>query len=374
MVKTKLALKRLTASDLTLFEWHFRNRNAGNQKAINLNRDVFIDQLYPALPDAVVEAEQEGKLPLDLTIIGPDGKGELNLQRKIVKFGAYKNWRLNGEFIHNPSAEPQRFNELRPDDLVLIEFSGRVVPTSARMILVGTQYANDIDLHQALNKLLHGQKMITLTQDQLTKTMESAKIPPHHPVRLLAVDEVIEDAAQGGVVSMEKLWKGVARQRLSQEALQKARRNAEDVGRLGEEIVNAHLERKLTQGEILGFEWTSAENAVAPYDFKVRDAAGETLFDVKATAGDFSRKLHISMNELRQMANGSERYDLWRLYAIDGFEARARVATDMRNFAKSLLDALKNLPAGISPDGFTVDPGGLGFGREIVIKGLDDED
>ena len=45
----KLALKRLTASDLTFFEWHFKNRNVGNQKAINLNADVFSDQLYPAL-------------------------------------------------------------------------------------------------------------------------------------------------------------------------------------------------------------------------------------------------------------------------------------------------------------------------------------
>ena len=45
----KLALKRLTASDLTFFEWQFKNRNAGNQKAINLNADVFSNQLYPAL-------------------------------------------------------------------------------------------------------------------------------------------------------------------------------------------------------------------------------------------------------------------------------------------------------------------------------------
>ena len=37
----KLAVKRLTASDLTFFVWHFRNQPAGNQKAINLNADVF---------------------------------------------------------------------------------------------------------------------------------------------------------------------------------------------------------------------------------------------------------------------------------------------------------------------------------------------
>ena len=69
MPKTKLALKRLTASDLTLFEWQFRNRPAGNQKAINLNRNVFIDILYPALPE--VAEDHDGRLPLDVTIYGP---------------------------------------------------------------------------------------------------------------------------------------------------------------------------------------------------------------------------------------------------------------------------------------------------------------
>jgi hypothetical protein len=28
-------------------------------------------------------------------------------RRKTVKFDAYKNWRLNGEFIHNPAEEPK---------------------------------------------------------------------------------------------------------------------------------------------------------------------------------------------------------------------------------------------------------------------------
>jgi len=39
---TRLALKRLTDSDLTIFETLFRKLAAGNQKAINLNADVFI--------------------------------------------------------------------------------------------------------------------------------------------------------------------------------------------------------------------------------------------------------------------------------------------------------------------------------------------
>ena len=61
---SKLALKKLTASDLTLFEWHFRNRNAGNQKAINLNADVFVQQLFPALPEVGGSVSLEMPQPL----------------------------------------------------------------------------------------------------------------------------------------------------------------------------------------------------------------------------------------------------------------------------------------------------------------------
>ena len=96
----KLALKRLTASDLTFFEWHFRNHNAGNQKAINLNADVFIDQLYPAL-DAIVR-DRHNKLGIDLWIAGPGAADPVNLQRKIIKGAAYKNWRLDGGVCLQP--------------------------------------------------------------------------------------------------------------------------------------------------------------------------------------------------------------------------------------------------------------------------------
>jgi len=46
----KLSIKRLTRSDLTFFRWQHEHQDAGNQKAINLNRDVFVSELFPALP------------------------------------------------------------------------------------------------------------------------------------------------------------------------------------------------------------------------------------------------------------------------------------------------------------------------------------
>lgn len=370
MPKAKLALKRLTASDLTLFEWHFRNRNAGNQKAINLNRNVFVDALYPALPDAAVE--HEGRLPLDLTIIGPGGKGEVNLQRKIIKFGAYKNWRLNGEFIYNPEEDPDRFNELRPDDVALFEFVGRVVPASARMVLVGKNYAYDTALYTALDGLLGESKMLPLSAEQLTRLVDGGSVPLQHPVRLLAIDEVLEDAAQGGAVGLEKLWKGIGRQRLSQEALQRARRNAEDIGRMGEELVAAYFERQLEQGRIGSYHWASNENAVAPYDFKVSIEEEHRLIDVKSTTGGFDRKLHISINELRQIADGEERYDLWRLYELNEVRAKVRVAENVREVCAVVVKAVKKLPVGVLPDSFSVDPAYFQFGEDFIIDTFDE--
>jgi hypothetical protein len=133
----KLALKRLTKSDLTIFEWHFRNRNAGNQKSINLNADVFVNELYPAVPAAALTNGNE--MPVSVSIFGPGVKTELPLARKIIKGAAYKNWRLNGEFIFNPAGDPERFNVLVPGDLAVMEFLGEARPTSLRMFLLASE-------------------------------------------------------------------------------------------------------------------------------------------------------------------------------------------------------------------------------------------
>ncbi|MCK7577643.1 MAG: hypothetical protein MZV65_18770 [Chromatiales bacterium] len=49
-MKRKIALKRLSASDLTLFEYHYRNTSGAKQKAINLDASVFVGALFPGLP------------------------------------------------------------------------------------------------------------------------------------------------------------------------------------------------------------------------------------------------------------------------------------------------------------------------------------
>ena len=76
-----LALKRLTASDLTLFESLFRRLNAGNQKAINLNADVFVGALYPSAP--TLGTAMDNEIPLALSLFGPGGKPAHKMTRKI---------------------------------------------------------------------------------------------------------------------------------------------------------------------------------------------------------------------------------------------------------------------------------------------------
>ena len=78
----KLALKRLTASDLTLFKWHFQNHPAGKQKAFNLDASVLVDELYPQLGEPALVPQP--RYPLDLYLCGPGLAPANNLQRKIL--------------------------------------------------------------------------------------------------------------------------------------------------------------------------------------------------------------------------------------------------------------------------------------------------
>src|SRR5687767_8045117 len=109
MIVKRLALKRLTISDLTFFDWHFKNNPELRQKAINLNADIFVQRLYPSLPET--EPAKTGRIPIDLFVYGPGLMPELNVQRKIVKTPSYKNWRLNGETVTDQDV-PDRFNSL----------------------------------------------------------------------------------------------------------------------------------------------------------------------------------------------------------------------------------------------------------------------
>lgn len=163
----KLALKRLTGSDLTTFEYIYHNQKGNTrQKAINLNSEIFIEQLYPRLP--LLLGEDGGHLEISTEIHGPGNDETVHIpsNRTITsKTPKQKNWRLAGNLIPNPVDEPFRYNNLQSDDLVLFEFIGEDIPEKVRFLLISREEKN---VFIDLNKLIPGERrtMIALTEEE----------------------------------------------------------------------------------------------------------------------------------------------------------------------------------------------------------------
>lgn len=360
----RIALKRLTASDLTLFEWQFRNRNAGNQKSINLNADVFVNRLYPSLPDAA--AELNGRLPLDLYIYGPGHGPAYNLQRKIVKGNAYKNWRLNGEYIANPEDQPDRFNILEPGDLAIFEFQGRMVPNSAKLVLISQKLTTDLPIYEELSGLLEEQSMVSVSVPQL-QAIASRLRDDAHPFHELTLDAELEDAALGGERGTTALRRRPGSRVLTSEDLQRAIRAAEEVGRAGEELVDQYLRNQKKNGLIKDFVWESEKNAVAPYDFKLLTRDGQEIeIDVKSTSGEFERRIHISTAELLEISK--RQYHIYRVYEVSDAGGSLRIAMDVSALVTAALSILSKLPDGVEVDSVSVDVSFIGFGDAVALQ------
>ncbi|MBV9968088.1 MAG: hypothetical protein JO008_20630 [Alphaproteobacteria bacterium] len=260
-MNSKLALKRLSAADLTFFEWQFRHLGVGGQKSINLNADVFVDQLFPAIGEAT---RPSGRVPIDLWIFGPGSRPAINLQRKIIKGGSYKNWRLNGEFVTNPLDEPDRFNLLVPGDYAFFSFEGDVVPSSATVLFVASQSPQDGTLHGALAQFgLSGRdSMRALEESDISHLIAGAQLPENHPLASFVLTDELQEAAIGNSAAAERLLRRARAPAVSSDALRRAREQAEEIGRLGEELVAAYLERLARLGGISAFEWVSEINAL----------------------------------------------------------------------------------------------------------------
>jgi hypothetical protein len=362
----RIALKRLTASDLTFFESLFRTVGAGNQKAINLNADVFVERLYPALPGLVPMLGDV--IPLTMTVVGPAEAPAYIMSRAVTKRPAYKNWRLNGEFVRDPEGEAGRFNVLKAGDLALMEFGGEPGPQRLTLQLLAAGSPTDAPLHAALDMLLPGagrRTMIQLTRGQIAAA--AAAVPATHPIWTMAVDPefdaALEDVAQNGVKGTAVLKKKTTKI-VTAAMLAAAKATAEQNGRDGEALAWVHLQKMKMAGTWASIEWTASENAVSSFDFEAVDSSGATVrIDAKSTSGEFSRVVHMSAAELTVAADGN-RYDLWRIYEINEDGARLRISENIGMVAKAILDAMP-LPVGVTVDSVSIDTAVLKWGSEI---------
>lgn len=335
---------------------------------------MFVDRLYPVLSAAPVE-----RLPLDLYLYGPGLAPERNLQRKIIKGRTYKNWRLNGEFVDaQPDDPPDRYSVLEEGDIAVFDFVGDPYPTGARMILLARAEPTDRALQQEIARMIpEGDRhsLIALDETHLDRILTAAAAGPGHPLRDLLIDHDLAEAAIGNQEAIERLRRRPGLRKITEDELARSRANAERIGVGGEDVINSYLADLAEKGEIRQYTWASRDNAIEPYDFDYIDGnATEVLVDVKSTEGEFSRPVHVSLNELLCMAESDRngrRYDLCRVYRLGSDSASARWARGVSGWARTVLAALDDLPAGVRADGVSVAPETLEFEEAILVGSHD---
>lgn len=347
----RFAIKKLTRSDLTFFEHQFRRQNAGNQKSINLNRNVFVDLIFPLAGEVTGGVARQ--FPVPVTIYGPGMRTEPHIiTRKVISAGgSQKNWRLNGEFVPDPEFDLPRYHGLSADDCVVFGFEGENgLPTAFHMVLLAQAEPQDMPIRNDIVAVLGTRSMAEISADQLIEIVNRS--PPAHPIRELLEaerDQAMQEAALGSAEGTEKLLRQPSRRRMSAEALAKARQAAEAAGRNGEVLIDEWLRSLVREGKLLDAVWVSEINAINPWDFEITELSGERVrVEVKSTTGPFERPLHISQAEiLAAGAASSPRTDLYRVYALSDEAAWVQTSRDIRVFAASVAAASAALPAGV---------------------------
>ena len=365
----KMALKRLTHSDLTFFKCYYsaQGDKPSKQKALNLNSNILVDILYPELKNATGD-----KVKVTLHIYGPGMEDVHTLQRKILKSQGSKNWRLNGELIYSPEDNLDRYDCLHPGDIALMGFDGEPIPKTVYIDFISQRNEDDKYLYQELDDILKS-PMQTVTSSQLHDVIARSGLPEYHPAKRFELDAELIAAVEGDAEAVLHVYRHTGRQ-MSSEELNLFKQRADDIGRQGEDLVFRYLNGLRTQEEIQDFEWISSENAIAPYDFQIIERDGtKRKLDVKSTTSDFSTKFHVSRAELITMAESTESYDLYRVYDLGDESGKLRIARDMKTFAEKILDKLQVLPAGVKIDSISCQPEQLEFCDPIDLYAESEE-
>ena len=172
------------------------------------------------------------------------------------------------------------------------------------LLLVGKDALQDQTLFQGLDAVLGGHSMMSLEGDVLGELCGRMGVPESHPVWLVVTDKDLTEAAVGQAPAVGRLLKRPRSARLSLDNLRMARHAAEEIGCIGEELVDFHLRERLATTEITNHEWVSDINAIAPYDFRIRRGGSWEKLEVNTTAGDFSLEFYPSLNEILERVQG----------------------------------------------------------------------
>ncbi len=345
----KIALKKLTQSDLSFFRPHF-DPAGSKQKAINLNAAVFVSEFYPGLRDS------REKVKVSLVVFGPGTRPPFTLTRKVVRSTGAKNWRLNGELIDNPLDEPARFDMLGPDDLAVFGFEGEEQPDTLRLLLVSK--ALEPALHASLSKHVRLAGRATMSSMSLQEihlvVAETRQLyAGSHPLGMFLTDESLLDAILGDQTDGHRRDTEGLGYRIEPDELQAQLETARRTGELGEEIFYRLL---MQMGIDSRATWVSRQYARASFDFTIEKApwssAAHSYVDVKSSRSEASQHFFVSLAELRWAAEHD--YQIARVTGVEQDEAKVVIMTGLTQVATSVLEALKTLPEGLEPQTFRV--------------------
>ncbi|TLU71229.1 DUF3883 domain-containing protein [Lichenicoccus roseus] len=380
-----IAIKSLSASDLTLLDRFFGVINRTGQKCINLNADVFVQLFYPDIE--TLTAARGGEVPVPITVFGPAAAPALRMNRSITKGDSYKNWRLNGETMHDPREQPDRFAHLQRHDLAVMAFDGRGLPERVTIVFLARDEPVDASLYAALAPYVARRSMAPITLGEVEAAIQAAGCGDAHPLTTFAVspdiEAALEEAALGGFRGLRMIRRRRATRPVSRHESQRAREAAEQTGDDGERLVNAHFAALENPGGEFSFAWTSRVDAYSPFDFRIRHHGGalgdaEYVLDVKATRGAFERDFHLSFGEGFEAAESNVPYYIWRVYGITTDGAFMRRSGDIRDFARALIETHdRAMPAGVAADAFSVQVAahGLTWSEPVVLAAaLGEED
>jgi hypothetical protein len=373
------AVKHLAGSDLAWFRSLLGVFANTNLKGINLNADPIITEYYRDLGS--IAADSEGRLPVTVTIFGPDGAQAYSGTFKIVRSAGSKNWRLNGTLVDDPVGQEGRFKTLERDDLAVIAFTGRPSPKHIDLVLLSAQATTDavlVDYFRGQFPKRPPKTMYPIHAGDILSALELPTVPDEHPLRFLVLNpedtELVEDAALGGSAAFIARRRG-QRPRVSAKEISSRRIAAESVGREGEALLNGYLDRIGVD-----YEWTAEPehgDGFAPFDFDVRSGSLTGRVDAKTTQGPFERAFHLSLGEIVEAAESQVPYRIARIYQLGGDGARMRISEDISGLAQRLINAHNAaMFGGIKADAFTVpsDAEGLAWGAEIILPPLDSDD
>ncbi|NKF50791.1 DUF3883 domain-containing protein [Shewanella sp. WXL01] len=363
----KIAIKRLSSSDLTLFNCHFDSKSGTRQKAWNLDKKIFIEQMYPI-------DWGDGKHNVTLALNGPEDSPRHVLERKIVR--QQKNMRLNGELINAHESGKDRYELLSNHDYAVMVFNGAPFPTQIEIYLIAKASEQDTALHNTITNRYNSQfnshkSMVEVNRTSIKEILDSSAVSDEHPLQSLFDDALIEDVILGDIESFKELRRRRKVRFVSKEELEKAKASTSATGILGERLVNEHFVELKNNGEIEDFSWKADDNPISPFDFSLllNKTSKERLLDVKTTKYKFNSKFHISIAELLEARDSGKPYDIYRVYEATSNGAKLRVAKDIKNKAEEILRSVDNMPIGVTCDSVTIAPLILEFGEEITLEG-----